>query len=30
MIYSLVHYPEVDTRTIDQIRLRFDPQVTLN
>jgi 2'-5' RNA ligase len=29
MIYALVHYPAVDTRPIDQLRLKYDPQVGL-
>ncbi len=29
MIYSLVHYPNIDTTRINQIRRRYDPQFEL-
>jgi 2'-5' RNA ligase len=29
MIYSLVHYPNVDTTRINQLRKKYDPQVSL-
>ncbi len=29
MIYALVHYPNVDTRRINQLRMKYDPQVGL-
>src|SRR5215212_5363262 len=29
MIYALVHYPNVDTTEIDQLRVKYDPQVEL-
>src|SRR5215216_6150529 len=29
MIYALVHYPNVDTRRITQLRKKYDPQVDL-
>ena len=29
MIYALVHYPKIDTRLIDQLRQKYDPQFGL-
>ena len=29
MIYALVHYPNVDTKRINQLRKKYDPQVDL-
>src|SRR5438094_594898 len=29
MIYALVHYPKLDTRLIDQLRQKYDPQFGL-
>ena len=29
MIYALVHYPNVDTRHINRLRMKYDPQVQL-
>ena len=29
MIYSLVHYPAIDTKRINQLRRKYDPQVEL-
>jgi 2'-5' RNA ligase len=29
MIYALVHYPNVDTKDINQLRMKYDPQVEL-
>jgi len=29
MIYALVHYPKVETRLIDQLRQKYDPQFGL-
>jgi 2'-5' RNA ligase len=29
MLYALVHYPDIDTSRISQLRKRYDPQVTL-
>ncbi len=29
MIYALVHFPNIDTRKINQLRVKYDPQVEL-
>ena len=29
MMYALVHYPNVDTRHINQLRIKYDPQAKL-
>jgi|SRR6185503_11137544 len=29
MVYSLVHYPNIDTKRINQLRNKYDPQVEL-
>jgi 2'-5' RNA ligase len=29
MFYALVHYPDIDTSRIDQLRKKYDPQVDL-
>lgn len=29
MMYALVHYPNVDTRQINQLRMKYDPQAAL-
>ncbi len=29
MIYALVHYPNIDTKRIDELRVKYDPQIRL-
>ena len=29
MVYSLVHYPDIDTKRVNQLRRKYDPQVEL-
>lgn len=29
MMYALVHYPDIDTHSINQFRMKYDPQVEL-